>query len=194
VIAEIEKRRSIRKFDGREVPREFLEQIVAAGSCAPSAKNRQPWKFIVATGNAKQDALSAMERGLEREKNAPFLPESAGNLLDAENSLKVMRQAFAVIFAVNTIGTELTRALTIDERVYEVCNAQSIGAAMQNMSLTAVSLGLGSLWVCNTFFAQRELNEWLNEDGELFAALAVGYADESPLPRPRKSDTVKWLS
>ncbi len=194
MIAEIEKRRSIRKFDSREVPREFLEQIVAAGSRAPSAKNRQPWKFIVVTGNAKQEALSAMKRGLEREESNPFLPESTGNLADAENSLKVMRQAFAVIFTVNTLGAELTRTLTVDERVYEICNAQSIGAAMQNMSLTAVSLGLGSLWVCNTFFAQRELNEWLNEDGELFAALAVGYAEESPLPRPRKSDTIKWLS
>lgn len=194
MIAEIEKRRSIRKFDSREVPREMLEQIVAAGLFAPSSKNRQPWKFVVATGNAKQEALSVMERGLEREKHEPFLPMSADNLADAEHTLKVMRQASAVIFVVNILGAELSRKLTVDERVFEICNAQSIGAAVQNMSLAAVELGLGSLWVCNTFFAQRELNEWLNTGGELFAALAVGYAAKSPSPRPRKpiSETVEW--
>lgn len=194
MITEIETRRSIRKFDGREVSREMLERIVSAGLCAPSAKNRQPWKFVVVTGNAKRDALSVMERGLEHEKREPFLPESSGNLADAEHTLKVMRQASAVIFVVNVLGAELSRALTVDERVYEICNAQSIGAAVQNMSLAAVELGLGSLWVCNTFFAQRELNEWLNTGGELFAALAVGYADESPSPRPKKSvsEAVEW--
>lgn len=195
MIKEIKDRRSIRKYDGREVPREMLEQIIAAGMCAPSAKNRQPWKYVVVTGSAKQDALSVMERGLEREKHKPFLPTSAGNLADAENTLKVMRQSAAVIFVVNTLGVELSRTLSVDERVYEICNAQSIGAAMQNMSLAVVELGLGSLWVCNTFFAQPELNEWLNTDGELFAALAVGYASESPAPRPRKpiSETVEWM-
>ena len=194
MIAEIEKRRSIRKFEDREVPCEMLEQIVSAGLCAPSSKNRQPWKFVVTTDNAKQEALWAMERGLKREKHEPFLPESVGNLADAEHTLKVMRQAYAVIFVVNTLGAEFTQALTVDERVYEICNAQSIGAAIQNMSLAAVELGLGSLWVCNTFFAQQELNERLNTDGELFAALAVGYAAESPPPRPRKpiSETVEW--
>ena len=154
MIKEIKDRRSIRKYDGREVPREMLEQIIAAGMCAPSAKNRQPWKYVIVTGSAKRDALSAMERGIEREKREPFLPESAGSITDAEHTLKVMRQSAAVIFVVNTLGAELSRTLSVDERVYEICNAQSIGAAMQNMSLAAVELKLGSLWVCNTFFAQ----------------------------------------
>ncbi|MCM1166202.1 MAG: nitroreductase family protein [Lachnospiraceae bacterium] len=193
-MPEIENRRSIRKFDGREVPNDLLEQIVMAGQLAPSAKNRQPWKLIVTSGNAKREALSAMKRGLECEKREPFLPESAANLADAEHTLTVTERAPAVIFVVNTLGAELTRPLTVDERVFEICNAQSIGAAMQNMSLTAVELGLGSLWICNTFFAQRELNEWLNTDGELFAALAVGYPAETPPPRTRKPayETAEW--
>ena len=60
MIKEIKDRRSIRKYDGREVPREMLEKIIAAGMCAPSAKNRQPWKYVVVTGSAKQDALSVL--------------------------------------------------------------------------------------------------------------------------------------
>ena len=64
------------------------------------------------------------------------------------------------------------------------------------MTLAATELGLGSLWICNTFFAQRELCEWLDTDGELYGALALGYADEQPAARPRKSrsDAVEWRS
>lgn len=194
MIKEIEARRSIRKFDNQKVPRELLEKVVAAGLCAPSAKNRQPWRFIVVTGNAKSEALTVMEQGLKREKREPFLPMSADSIPDAEHTLSVMRQSAAVIFVVNILGTELSQSLSVDERVYEICNALSMGAAVENMSLEAIALGLGSLWIGNTFFAQRELNEWLNTDGELLAALAVGYPAEAPAPCPRKpqSETVEW--
>ena len=43
---------------------------------APSSKNRQPWKFIVATGNEKDEACRVMEDGISRERSAPFIPES----------------------------------------------------------------------------------------------------------------------
>ncbi len=81
-----------------------------------------------------------------------------------------------------------------EDRIAEICNTQSIGAAIENMILTATDLGLGSLWICDTFFAQKELDEWLGAEGELFAALAVGYAAEAPQARPRKEmrDVVEW--
>ena len=135
-----------------------------------------------------------MERGLEREKHCPFLPDSADHLSDAEHTLTIMRQAPAVIFVVNILGLDPRKPLSVDERVYEICNAQSIGAAIENMSLKAVELGLGSLWICNTFFAFDELTEFLHIDGVLYAALAVGYPDEEPAPRPRRSmeEVAEW--
>ena len=62
------------------------------------------------------------------------------------------------------------------------------------MTLTATELGLGSLWICDTYFAYEELNDWLKQEGELLAALAVGYADEAPKARPRKAreEVVEW--
>ena len=62
------------------------------------------------------------------------------------------------------------------------------------MTLTATELGLGSLWICDTYFAYKELKNWLKVEGQLFAAMAVGYADENPLARPRKdwNDVVEW--
>ena len=103
-----------------------------------------------------------------------------------------MRQAPVVIFVVNEIAASFDKILTMDERVSEICNAQSIGAAIENMTLTATELGLGSLWICDTFFAQKELSEWLK--GELYAALAVGYAEEKTCARPRKKpeNTIEW--
>lgn len=188
----IAARRSIRKFKTTPVAHEIIEEILRAGSLAPSSKNRQPWKFIVTTGQAKEEVLAVMERGLEREAQQPLLPESAVYIGGAHNTLNIMRQAPAVIFVVNTRGLDLLTPQNAENRVFEICNAQSIGAAVENMSLAAVEAGLGSLWICDTYFAQQELCTWLG--GELAAAFALGYADEEPAPRPRKSwsETVEW--
>ena len=81
-------------------------------------------------------------------------------------------------------------------RVYQnpamgTCPSMTI---LENMSLAAVENGLGSLWICDIYFAYRELCAWLNCGGELVAAFALGYAGEAPMPRPRKSwsETVEW--
>ena len=127
-------------------------------------------------------------------KNSPLLPGSACFLGGAVHTLGIMRQAPVLIFIVNPMGRALHAALTLEERVFELCNAQSVGAAVENMALAATELGLGSLWICDTYFAYPELCEWLGSDGELLAAMAVGYAQEAPPARPRKSmaDAVEW--
>ena len=45
----ITARRNVRDFDDRPVPRELLERILEAGRRAPSARNWQPWDFVVLT-------------------------------------------------------------------------------------------------------------------------------------------------
>ncbi len=194
MIQAITGRRSIRKYKTDHVPRSIIEEIIQAGALAPSSKNRQPWKFVVAAGEAKKEMLSAMEQGLDREKTNPLLPESARFLKGAEYTLHIMSQAPVVIFIINTLGADIHLPLSAEERVYEICNAQSIGAAIENMTLTATELGLGSLWICDTYFAYRELCGWLGTEGELYAAMTVGYADEAPAARPRKdlNDIIEW--
>ena len=89
-------------------------------------------------------------------------------------------------------ASSFSKALSMDERVSEICNSQSIGAAIENMTLEAAAQSLGSLWICNSFFAQKELSDWAG--GELYAVLAVGYADEAPEARLRKrtGDVIEW--
>jgi nitroreductase len=43
----ISRRRSIRKFKDAPVPREMIERVLSAAVLALSAKNRQPWRFVV---------------------------------------------------------------------------------------------------------------------------------------------------
>ena len=194
MIQAISDRRSIRKFKPQSVPCEMVENILKAGMLAPSSKNRQPWTFIVVREDARAEMLGVMEKGLDREETDPALPGSAEHLGAARYTLEIMKQAPVIIFIVNTLGEDIGRQLSLEERVYEICNAQSIGAAIENMTLTAVEQGLGSLWICDTFFAHRELCDWLAVKGELYAAMALGYADEAPSARPRKKmeDVVEW--
>lgn len=194
MLSAIVNRRSIRKYKNISVDKYMIEEILQAGSLAPSSKNRQPWSFVVVMGTSKKTMLEIMERGLKREKESPLLPESTSYHSGAAYTLQIMEQAPVVIFVVNSLGMSIHRSLNAEERIYEICNAQSIGAAMENMTLTATELGLGSLWICDTYFAYDELNSWLNADGELIAAMTIGYANETPPARPRKKleDTVQW--
>ena len=194
MIAAIEDRRSIRSYQSTPVSVQTIEQIIQAGRLAPSSKNRQPWKFIVTMGEAKEKALEAMEQGLKREKSRPFLPISAPHLGGAEYTLKVMRQAPVVLFVLNPLGLAMERALDVEERIAEICNQQSMGACLENMSLAATEMGLGCLWIGDIFFAYQELNTYLDTQGKLVAAMALGYANESPQARPRKSleSLIEW--
>ena len=84
--------------------------------------------------------------------------------------------------------------MTLDQRVTEICTAQSVGAAIENMCLQATALGIGSLWICDSFFAQAELRAEAGGDSELYALLALGYAAEEPAARPRRalSEIAEW--
>lgn len=196
MVGAIKNRRSIRSYKEDMIPREHLEEIIQAGILAPSSKNRQPWSFTVVTGEAKSEMLSVMSQGLEEEKQNPLFPASAPYIDGAWHTLEIMTQAPVVILIKNELAKPLTETLTIDERESEICNAQSIGAAIENMIIMATELGIGSLWICDTCFAQRPLQAWLGGIGELYAALALGYAAEEPAPRPRKqlADLVEWRS
>lgn len=65
MIEAITTRRSIRKYKDKPVAKEVITEILQAGILAPSSKNRQPWKFIVAEGDAKAAAC----RGQTAEEN-----------------------------------------------------------------------------------------------------------------------------
>ena len=82
-----------------------------------------------------------------------------------------------------------------ENKIYERADIQSVGAAIQNILLEATSLGIGSLWICDIYFAYDKLSKYHKEYGELLAAVALGYPDEHPAKRPRNAfkDVVFYL-
>ena len=76
-----------------------------------------------------------MEAGLKREEKQPFLPESAPYLDGARATLKIMKEAPVIIFITDPLASPMDQPLAVDERVSEICNAQSVGAAIENMTL-----------------------------------------------------------
>ena len=51
-------RRSIRRYEKQDIPKEVLDKILEAGRQAPSAGNKQPWRFIVLTDHDIKEKLS----------------------------------------------------------------------------------------------------------------------------------------
>lgn len=191
----IEDRRSIRKFKEDMISIETINEVIKAGIMAPSGKNKQPWYFVVVGGIHKQQMITVMQKGIDREKNGPaLLPKSKNGLSDAQNTLHIMQQAPITILVLDEEGGSPFGNISGEERIAEIVNTQSIGAAIENMLLMAEKMGLGTLWICNTFFAYQELCEWLGTDKQLVAAVAIGYPDEKPDKRPRKkiSDVVEY--
>ena len=83
-------------------------------------------------------------------------------------------------------GVEPNFFIENEKRIVEICDSLSIGAAIENMILTATGYGLGTLWIANTCFAYNELMDFIGTDSQLTGIVAVGFADEAPDKRPRK--------
>jgi nitroreductase len=176
----IAARRSIRKFKQVPIPEEVMQKILTAAIQAPSASNRQPWRFIIVQGEKKAKMLRIMREGIARAK------AEGEDLGSSEWSAHVMEEAPVTVFVFNPEGLRPWRKHTVEQMFMDVLDIQSIGAAIQNMLLAAEDQGLGSLWICDVFIAYKKLCKWLGEKGELIAAVSFGYADESPAARPRK--------
>lgn len=192
----IYNRRSIRKFSAEPIPHAIIEQIIDAGRAAPSAKNRQPWKYLVYSGSAKEKLLAVMQEGIERETVTPRLPLSGDGIMDAKNTLRIMKSAPIVILVLNTNGKSPFTELNADERFTEMNDLLSIGASIENMLLKAEELEVGTLWIGNICFAYEELTAYIGLNVELVGAIAFGYKAEKPSMRPRKSmeDIVEYYS
>ena len=187
-IEAIAARRSIRAFKSDAVPEEVLRKILLAASQAPSGKNRQPWRFVVVRGERRAEMVRVMHEAIEAFKSRG---EDTGS---AEWTAKIMEQAPATVFVINPHGADPWLTRSADQALQELVDVQSVGAAIQNMLLAALDLGMGSLWIADVLYAVTELKAWLGEEGQLVAAVSLGYPDESPDAGPRKplDEIVRW--
>jgi nitroreductase len=78
-LAEMRRRRSVRTFSDRRVPREAIRDCVAAAATAPSGANLQPWHFVVVESPAVKQQLRA---AAEREERAFYGSRAPRQWLD----------------------------------------------------------------------------------------------------------------
>jgi len=176
----ISTRKSIRKYQDKEIPQETLDKILTAATLSPSGKNKQPWKFYVVRGKKRAEMIREMQKGMDR------LEAQGINTGSARYTIRVMEQAPVTILVFNPFSRHPLLPRDTMEIYGEMVDIQSVGAAIQNMLLEATELGIGSLWICDVYFGYEELCEWVGEKGELVAAVSLGYADHTPRARPRK--------
>ncbi len=165
----IKGRRSIRKYKPLPLKDEDLNAILEAARWAPSWRNTQCWQFIIV-----RDPET-------RAKLAETLPET-NRARDA-----VREGAPLVIVACAEIG----KSGYSKEGNQETNKGQwwymfDTALAIQNMVLTAQSLGLGTIHV--GLFDAEKATQILEvpEDAAVVEMIPVGYPDEEPAPRPRK--------
>ena len=169
------------------MPRELIGQVLEAATLAPSGKNAQPWEFIVLEGVDKEKIAALMIAGAEQLEASGYKSGSA------RNSAQIVQNAQAVIMVYNPRQKRDVK-LTPLRRIMWSVDTQSVGAAIQNLLLKAVELGLGSLWICDVFVAEEQISAWLGRKDELLAAVALGWPDEDPAPRTRKpwQQVTRW--
>ena len=185
----IAQRRSIRKFKDTPVTDEQIRTLLHAATLAPSGKNRQSWRFVVVRGEKRAEMIQVMRAGMETTK------AEGGNLGSSPWTVQVMERAPVTIFIFNNEFENNDRSYYMDDLIGNSVEVQSIGAAIQTMLLAATDMGLGTLWICDVFYAYLGLCAWLGETHQLVAALAIGYPDETPDARPRKpvDEVTRWL-
>ena len=151
----IQQRRSLRRYQATPVPSEFIAQILEAGVWAPSAHNRQPWRFAVISQAATKARL-AREMGarLRRDLGADGLPQA---LIDADVGRSYQRITEAPLLLLLCMSLQDMDEYGDERR--DACERamaqQSAAMAGQNILLMAASLGLGACWMCAPLFCQE---------------------------------------
>jgi coenzyme F420-0:L-glutamate ligase/coenzyme F420-1:gamma-L-glutamate ligase len=183
----IKKRRSVRKYLPQIVPRDAVLEVLGAASWAPSAHNSQPYRFIILENpSVKRELAEAMAEAwaIDVEKD--------GGKIDAkmrQERVERFANAPALILAC-TVMDGLRKFSDKKRQMFERDLAQqSLGAAMQNLLLTAHALGFGACWFCAPGFCKEKVRGVLRipQAVEPEAFIIMGYPAEIPTLPPKKS-------
>jgi len=154
----VRRRLSVRSYRLDPVPEDVLSRILEAGRLAPSAKNYQPWKFIVARD-----------------------PQVRRALVPACKNQASVAQAPVVICGCCVID-QVWKGMG----GYWSAEAVDITIALEHMILAAAAEGLGTCWI--GAFLEAEVKKVLSipEGVKPIALTPLGYPAAEAKPRPRK--------
>ena len=177
VMEAIKGRRSIRKYRAEPVSEEALQAVLEAARWAPSWSNTQCWRLIVIRDNETKSKLADTLKGIK-----------AGRTNPADGAV---RTAPIVIAACAELGvTGYYRDESGENRLAtnkgEMWYMFDVALAMQNMSLAAHALGLGTVHTGLLDAVEAAKILGLPEKVVVVELMPLGRRDEEPDPRPRK--------
>jgi len=165
----IRKRRSVRHFIDREVPNEIVFMLLEAARWAPTGGNLQPWEFILVRNRANRERLvDATFLGYMTKTGKP-----QKWIMEAPVIIAVCANPKAVIARYGSGGLGQTNVLL------------DVAAAIENLLLAAVDLGLGACWISG--FDHEKVAEALMipQDVSIVALIPLGYTDRIQSPPPK---------
>lgn len=184
----IRSRRSLRRYTAQAVPAATVERLLTAAVWAPSAHNRQPWRFVTVTAEESKRRLArAMGDRLRADRladgDAPEAVES-----DAARSYARITSA-PVVIAVCVALAEMDHYPDTRRQHAEFLMAvQSAAMAVQNLLLAAQAEGLGACWMCAPLFCSEAVIGALDLPAEwqAQALVTLGYPDRPGKPAARR--------
>lgn len=186
VLDNIYQRRSVRDYSDKEVSDEVIKEIIRAGTYAPTAVNKQPWRFVVVKNR------QLIEEYDERAKKAFLAAYKDTDNPDLVRYVQYLSKPTTRLF----YGAPV---LILVFASPDVINDHDCALAAENMMLAAQSLGIGSCWIGLAGGLGYDM-EFLKEAGvpeghKLVAPLIFGYPAKDNLKAPvRKSDVIlKWI-
>ena len=183
--------RAIRYWQSKKVPRELLEQVIEAGSKAPSGSNLQPWIFLVIDEDDKRWAISAALREVFEASPAKLLVEAGENSEDRTQRLMLRgaREFFSKLEkAPALIIPCLYKLASPTQDPTSLLAGSSIYTAVQNIMLSARALGLGTVMTTAQGMIETTLRELLKipDDAYPVAFIPIGFPEANFGPTTRK--------
>jgi F420 biosynthesis protein FbiB-like protein len=177
----LRSRRAIRRYEDRPVAPELVNRLLETATWAPSAHNRQPWRFAVLTGALGKDRLArAMGRRLRADRSADG---DAPAVIERDVARSYARITGApLLIVVSLTLAEMDRYPDPQRSAHERTMAvQSVAMAAQNLWLAAHAEGLGACWLCAPLFVPDLVRRTLAlpADWEPQGLLTVGWPAET---------------
>ena len=183
----IPARRSIRHYTDQPVAPQLIDHLLEAATWAPSAHNRQPWRFAVITTQAAKDRLAdTMSERLRSDRSRDGDPIEAIDRDVNRSRERIVTAPVVIVVCLSMIDMDHTP----DDRRNSLEHAmamQSVAASIQNLLLTAHELGLGACWMCAPLFCPDVVRDALDlpDDWEAQALITIGYPADEGKPKGR---------
>lgn len=185
----IRGRRSVRRYATRAVEPALIERLLEAAHWAPSAHNRQPWRFVLLEDPSTRRRLAETMAANWRNDQLADDADAALAATRAARSVERITTAPAAILPCLDL-TALDVYPDAQRQRYEwQMGVQSVALACQNLLLAAHHLGLAACWLCAPIFCTPLVQAVLNLPATLEpqALLTVGYpTSDAPITKPRE--------